>query len=782
MRDPSSEVKADQVVGVSVEYTGSVEPLRNCGMVVMGDAGGVAIGDIRVDRLEALAALDNVEIVHAPRTVRAHLDTSVPEIHADIVRTGVPGYTGRGVIVGIVDTGIDILHKCFRKADGTTRILSIWDQTLVAATGESAPTGFGTLGVEFTTVQINAAIQASNESFRHQDVNGHGSHVAGIAAGNGSQSGNCHLANHYIGVATEADFIVVKALPDTNSANKSTDITKAVQYIFNRATALGKPVVVNMSLGHSTGAHDGTDPDDVFFDGLLTGTTGRAIVVSAGNDGDVGTADDIANGDYRNGVHASGNIAANATAPPIQFVIPPGDKTADYIDLRYSNAGQLQFTVADPAGNSLGPIAANAGAGTATVLGGNTVTVDAYTSATKRNQIGLTIAPPTGGATSSGQWTITLKEVSGHAVDYDFWIASSHTDPYPVFVFSQRVAMRTITIPGTAKNVITVAAYDSEAGTLAEFSSRGPTLAPDNRQKPDIAAPGRESAPASGIVAPKSKARGVFYCCDCCVDFYVNESGTSMSAPHVTGVVAMMLQKNSGLSFDQLRATIQTFSRDPGGGVAKPNNDWGYGKLDAQLATANIPPAPGGGGGGGGAITAEPIEPAIPTPIERFRLDSNEPVARAIFAPAALPIAKRLQGMIARNSENPSAQLLAALVSTHIDEVYQLIHGNRRVATMWHRMSGPAVMRSALVGSGPRIPAAPVIPACVSGNEVSRPLCRLLDLLGRYGSQRLRDDLSIYRPLILALPGSTMDDLWKQSLPTPLNKTAVTDGFANWNA
>lgn len=776
-RDLSSDVKGDQVVGISVQYTGNVEPLRDCGMEVMGDAGGIAIGDIRVDRLEALAALDNVVAVHAPRAVRAHLDTSVPEIHADVVRTGVPGYTGKGVIVGIIDTGIDIFHKNFRKGDGTTRLLSIWDQTLVAGAGESAPAGFGALGVEFTQAQIDAAVQANNQSFRHQDLDGHGSHVTGIAAGNGSQSGNCHLANHYIGVATEADIIFVKALADPGSANTNTDIMKAVQYIFNRATALSKSVVVNMSLGHSIGAHDGTDQEDVFFDGLLNGTTGRVIVVSAGNDGDIGKVDDTDNGDYRNGVHTSGTIAANATAPAIQFVIPPNDKTIDFIDVRYSNAGQLQFTVTDPSGNAVGPIAAAAGKGVATAIGGNTVTIDAFTNAASRNEFLMRINPPAGGAIASGQWTITLKEVSGNQVDYDIWIASSHSDPYPVFAFAQRVAARTITIPATGKNVITVAAYDSQSGTLAEFSSRGPTLAPDNRQKPDLAAPGRETGPASGIVSAKSRARGVWYCCDCCVDFYINESGTSMSAPHVTGVVALMLQKNPSLTFDLIRTTLRTYSRDPGVGGARPNNDWGYGKLDAQLATTNVQAPPGGGGG---HITAEATEPTIPTPQENFRLAPVEPGGGTLTR-RARPIANSLQGMMARNRENPTAQLIAALVSTHIDEVYQLIHSNRRVATMWHRMSGPALMRSALVSADPRIQGGPILPARVSGNQVTAPRGRLLDLLSRYGSQRLRDDVAVYGPLMLALPGSTLSDLWKQGFVAPAKETAVGDGFANWN-
>jgi subtilisin family serine protease len=146
--------------------------------------------------------------------------------------------------------------------------------------------------------------------------------------------------------------------------------------------------------------------------------------------------------------------------------------------------------------------------------------------------------------------------------------------------------------PATAQNVIAVGAYDPRDGSLADFSSRGPTV--DGRHKPDLSAPG------VAITAPKTRARGVPLVSDCCVDFYVDMQGTSMAAPHVTGVVALMLQRNKTLDFTIIRETLKQFRREvPGGDL----DEWGTGKLDAQLAMANIPPATliaGGGGGGGG--------------------------------------------------------------------------------------------------------------------------------------------------------------------------------------
>jgi hypothetical protein len=258
-----------------------------------------------------------------------------------------------------------------------------------------------------------------------------------------------------------------------------------------------------------------------------------------------------------------------------------------------------------------------------------------------------------------------------------------------------------------------------------------------------------------------------------------------MSAPHVTGVIALMLQKKPTLTFDQIRKKLQTSARAPGGAVARPNNDWGFGKIDAKAAVDDPLPLPDPGPGGGGGFVTDQPQP-FATPLERLQMSPAVQDAAIVSAheqdaktSSEWRIANHLRDMITRTSDNPTAQLIAALVSTHIDEVYQLIHSNRRVATVWHRMSGPTLMRSALVGSDPSAHR-PLIPADVNGNQLSEPLGRLLALLCRYGSKRLRDDVSTYGPLMLALPGTTLSDLCNLSF-APQRATAVEDGFATWN-
>ncbi len=195
--------------------------------------------------------------------MRPALDVSVPETKADQVWKSNPGYTGKGVIIGVIDTGIDWKNPDFMKEDGTTRILYIWDQTINTPT--RFPEGYK-YGTEWTKRDIDSGICL------HMDVNSHGTHVAGTAAGNGRNG------SEFIGMAPEADIIVVK----TSFSDAYT--LDAANYIFRKAQQQRKPAVINMSFGSLWGPRDGTDLIDQALNNLLD-TPGRAIVASAGNDG-----------------------------------------------------------------------------------------------------------------------------------------------------------------------------------------------------------------------------------------------------------------------------------------------------------------------------------------------------------------------------------------------------------------------------------------------------------------------------------------------------------------
>src|SRR5262249_18338556 len=174
-----------------------------------------------------------------------------------------------GIIVGEVDTGIDWSSDDFKKPDGTTRILNIWDQTVAG----TPPAGFA-IGTEWTSAQINANLCT------HHDTDGHGTHVMGTAAADGAATGNAQPAFQFTGMAPKADIIVVATTFQT------ADIIDGVNYIFQKAAALGKNAVVNLSLGSQFGAHDGTEDFDTAMN-AMTGP-GKIICVAAGNDGNAG--------------------------------------------------------------------------------------------------------------------------------------------------------------------------------------------------------------------------------------------------------------------------------------------------------------------------------------------------------------------------------------------------------------------------------------------------------------------------------------------------------------
>src|SRR5437667_9443530 len=234
-KNPSAgklSIGPDDPIYIAVQVSGDISALEQAGLTVGSTIGNIAYGVTNLAGLQALANHPQAEFIEKKRSPHTYLDDSVPDIKADEVWDrsvdNFTGYTGRGVIVGIIDTGIEFRHQVFRKADGTTRILKIWDQTINAPLnpphpGETVPGPINNpsispnpvplgYGVEYTQSQINDTLTTNNPPIlvRHVDDDSHGTHVSGIAAGYGSQSGSCHGSYHYIGVAPEADIIMVR--------------------------------------------------------------------------------------------------------------------------------------------------------------------------------------------------------------------------------------------------------------------------------------------------------------------------------------------------------------------------------------------------------------------------------------------------------------------------------------------------------------------------------------------------------------------------------------------
>ncbi|WP_082697163.1 S8 family peptidase [Kocuria rosea] len=529
--------------------------LREHGLRINTRAGDVISGDIALSSVESLGNVEGVVLVEAARPMAFELDISLPETRANLVHQSPPGHRGAGVILGIIDSGIDWMHPCFRDGAGNSRVLRIWDQTLFPLAGEISPAQFN-YGVEYQQGQIDFALATANSrnTIRSMDgPSGHGTHVTGVAAGDGSAAGNGVPPFNFVGVAPEADIIIVTNQVTTEAFGDSATTLDAIQYIYSVAQTFGRPAVINISQGDNLSAHDGTALLERGIDNLLGGG-GRALVKSAGN---------AANG----GVHASGTVNTDSTSA-IQFIVPESDKTPDTLDFWYKATDRIGFALKPPSGTETEAIAPGTSA-TLAMDNGNRVFVDSVVNYPNNgdNRIYVQLHPGAAPSVESGTWTVKL--IGDSVVDgvWHGWIERGTT--VPEFIGEYRNDKVTISIPGTSTEVITVGSYitkGSGTGNLSTFSSRGPTR--DGRSAPTIAAPGQAILSANSGASSSDMQ-------------YISMSGTSMASPHVAGAVALMLQASPTLTQREVINRLVGAARDDNFTGNVPNNDWGAGKLDA---------------------------------------------------------------------------------------------------------------------------------------------------------------------------------------------------------
>jgi subtilisin family serine protease len=566
------------LVRVLVRCGGDHSTLEDAGLRIETVAGEIVTGTAPIDALGGLADHYSVEAVEGARPLAGELDLSIPACRADVVHADPPGFglRGNGVVVGIVDSGIDWRHDNFRRADGTSRVLRVWDQFLTPEGEESGPQGFS-YGVEYDNTDIDRALASADPLavVRHMDDEvGHGTHVSGIAAGNGRAAGQGKPANAFVGLAPEADLIVVAVRGGgERGIGDSASALDAVSYIFQRAAELGRSVAVNMSLGDNLGAHDGTSLLEQGLDNLLVGQ-GRVMIKSAGNAG-------------ADGIHAGGSLTQGGEET-MSFTVRTGDTSPETMDIWYDGADRLEIRITEPGGATSAPVVP--GSSTNLSLGnGNQVFVDSSLNDPNNgaNRIFIVLQPGQAPSLEDGQWSLTL---SGTAVTngrFDAWIQRgsriARFDP------PHEDQMMTISTPGTSRKMITAGCYitraDNDLGDLSVFSSRGPTR--DMRSAPDVAAPGQEIFSVARGPSP---------------DPYVSMMGTSMAAPHVTGAVALMLQQNGSLDQQQVKDRLRATAVGDQFAAHLPNDHWGAGKLDVAGAVGSTP--------GAGAPQSAPKTPA----------------------------------------------------------------------------------------------------------------------------------------------------------------------------
>ena len=541
--------KEENVWELIVKYSGTLEAVRQTARSVTELLNGYAVIVIEEERIGQLAQLPEVEFIEKPKKLYFQTDVGRQVSCIDIVQDMPLSLRGKGTLIGIVDSGIDYENAEFRNEDGTTRIVSLWDQSV----NGRPPAGY-LAGTEYTREQIDAALATEDKEVRRQmvktsDVSGHGTAVAGIAAGNGRGS----EGRRFRGAAPEAELIIVKmGAPREGGFPRTTELMRGVDYIVRKAVELRRPVAINISFGNTYGSHDGTSLVERFLNDIAD-MWKNVICIGSGNEG--ASAGHVS-GKVRRQISETVELAVQQREPALSIQI-----WKSYVD-------EMGVSVISPSGRQAGPFYEFLGA-QRYILGDTELLI--YYGEPKpysvKQEIYLSLLPGKQ-YIESGVWKIVL--TPGRIVDgeYQMWLPTQSSLNMGT-AFLQPNSMSTLTIPSTASLAVTVAAYDARTFSYADFSGRGPAgmYEGENVLKPDIAAPGvRVTAPVPG-------------------GGYQSFSGTSFAAPFVTGSAALLMEwgivrgHDPYLYGEKVKAYLRKGAKQLAGYERWPNALLGYGAL-----------------------------------------------------------------------------------------------------------------------------------------------------------------------------------------------------------
>ena len=548
-----------------VKYHGSLERLELLDVGVEYLIAGYAILTVPQDLVDLVGELEEIEYVEKPK----RYFYSVTDAKADScvlpVTLREPFLSGKGVLVAVLDSGIDYRRMDFRNQDGTTRIRYLWDQTLVpdvegmqepGTFSRKPPAGF-TLGVEFDASQINAALEAPTrqEGFAlvpSIDVSGHGTAVAGIAAGSGDGNGR------YEGMAPGSELLIVKlGLPDAQGFPRTTEIMRAVAYAVNKGIELRMPLAVNLSFGNSYGAHDGSSLLERFLDNAAE--IGRTVIcVGSGNEGN-------------SSGHAAGNVRDSQV---VELAVADYERNLS-IQLWKQYSDQYRISLRSPGGveQELPQVSRP---GKFTMYMDQTeilVYIGEPTPYSAAQEIYFDMIPQGRPYINSGIWQILIRPVTVVTGQYYLYLPSEavRSEGTGFYLPNPQVTM---TIPSTAAKVITVGAYDSIYGSYADFSGRG------------YVDPGRTiGVVAAGLTKPDLVAPGVGIAAPDLYGGYQLFTGTSFAAPLVSGSAALLMEwgivreNDVFLYGEKVKAYLRSGAKPIRGEISYPNDRVGFGAL-----------------------------------------------------------------------------------------------------------------------------------------------------------------------------------------------------------
>ena len=559
MRSPELSVgydKADQTWEIIVKYYGSLDALAQQypQWQITELLNEYAILRVPQEALDLLAELPQIEYIEKPKQLYFEAAQGRRASCMLPVQTGrgIAGsdtnLTGSGVLVAIVDSGIDYRHPDFCRVDGTSRIAAIWDQTAVPREGERPPAGYHQ-GVEYTNEVINGALAAATaqeaaQIVPHTDISGHGTHVAGIAAGNGRASDGANR-----GVAYESDLLIVKlGIPGGGSFPRTTELMTAVDYCIRTARERGMPLALNLSFGNNYGSHSGNSLLETYLTDI-SGYWKCSIVAGSGNEA-------------AKRVHTSGVLDRQ---PEIIELAVADYEAGLNIQLWKSYADSFSIELIHP-GGVLREVIRPVSGSRSSRLGGTDLLIyyGEPSPYSPFQEIYLELLPTEGSYIDAGIWKIRLTPERIVDGAYDLWLPAGSSISLATG-FLRSTPETTLTIPSTASGVISVGAYDSFTDAPAAFSGRGYTRA--LRQiKPDLVAPGVDiisCAPGGG---------------------YASRTGTSMATPFVTGAAALLMQwgivagRDPYLYAEKLKAYLIRGARALPGITEYPNPQVGWGE------------------------------------------------------------------------------------------------------------------------------------------------------------------------------------------------------------
>lgn len=525
---------------------------------------GYAILTVPENLVDAVSDLEQIEYLEMPkRFFYSQMQRIQDNECFATVTLGEPYLTGRGVLILVADSGIDWKRDVFKNRQGQTRIRYLWDQTLIPTEEMRPPEGFG-MGVEFDAQRINEALQTTNPQEQFAllpsiDVSGHGTAVAGIAAG-------AEASAEYLGAAPEAELLIVKlGTPQAQGFPRTTELMRAVTWGLNKAQELQMPLVINLSFGNSYGAHDGSSLLERFLDNAAE--IGRTVIcVGSGNEG-------AAAGHVAGSVFADGSRERPRTVR-VELAVAEYESNLR-VQLWQNYSDEYRIYLIAPGGQRAEL--------TAPIEGGKfTLNLEQtlilafqgepapYAVA---KELYLEFLPVGSGYISSGIWTIVLEPVRVVTGQYYLYLADSATRNAGTTFFEPTPEV-TLTIPSTASKVITVGAYDEIYGSYADFSGRG--YADADRTIGVVTA---------GLVKPDFVAPGVQIAAPDLYGGYAPVTGTSFATPIASGAAALLMEwgivrgNDPFLYGEKVKAYLRAGARPLRGESQYPNARVGFGVL-----------------------------------------------------------------------------------------------------------------------------------------------------------------------------------------------------------